>query len=80
MSERRLSDMRRGAVVVVTRLCEADESMLHKLLALGVVPGDRLRVRATRPVLVFDVAASSYAVDRELASRIFVCDAPANDP
>lgn len=75
MSDRRLSEVRAGSVVVVTRLGEEDDQNLQKLLALGVVPGDRLRLRATRPVFVFDVGATSYAVDRELASRIFVCAA-----
>jgi Fe2+ transport system protein FeoA len=74
VTDRRLSELRPGCTVTVTRFAEEDEEQLTKLLALGIVPGDRLRLRATRPAFVFDIGSSSYAVDRELAARIYVSE------
>jgi Fe2+ transport system protein FeoA len=66
-----LASLRAGAVAVVTGFAADDEAM-RKLLALGIVPGDRLRLRATWPAFVFELGATSYALDRELARAVQV--------
>jgi Fe2+ transport system protein FeoA len=45
---------------------------MRKLLALGVAPGDVLRVLSTWPAVVFEVGSTSIAIDDELASIILV--------
>ena len=45
---------------------------LHKLMAMGVLPGAPMRVKTVYPSIVFEVGFSQFAVDSEIASEIYV--------
>ena len=64
-----LKSLRAGSLVRVTGFVEDEEDAL---LALGVAPGDVLRVLSTWPAVVFEVGSTSIAIDDELASIILV--------
>lgn len=72
MVDRPLTSLHRGAMVVVTGFVGDDDNAIRKLLALGIVPGDHLVLRATYPVYILELGSTSYALDRELADRILV--------
>jgi Fe2+ transport system protein FeoA len=72
MADRSLTSLERGATAVVTGFREDDENAVRKLLALGIVPGDHVRLRARYPVFVLELGSARYALDRELADRILV--------
>ncbi len=45
---------------------------LHKLLALGMVPGTPLHLHQTFPAFVVDLGESQLAIEAMLAARIYV--------
>jgi DtxR family Mn-dependent transcriptional regulator len=45
---------------------------LQKLMAMGVLPGAAIKMIATQPSFVFEAGFSQFAVDKEIASEIFV--------
>lgn len=45
---------------------------LHKLLALGLVPGTRVRLHQTRPAFVLEAGESQIALDEDVAKNIYV--------
>jgi Fe2+ transport system protein FeoA len=57
---------------VVAHLLAGDDGELHKLMAMGVLPGARVQVMRRRPCCVFRVHFSEYAIDDELAARVLV--------
>jgi Fe2+ transport system protein FeoA len=63
-----------GVNVTITGFVEGDDEAVRKLLALGLVPGDALRLLSTWPAFVFELGSTSYAVDTELAQRILVTE------
>lgn len=67
-----LAALRAGAHATVTGFAAGDDDAVRKILSLGVVPGDDLRVLSTWPAVVFELGATSYALDGELARRILV--------
>jgi DtxR family Mn-dependent transcriptional regulator len=49
-----------------------NKSILSKLLAMGILPKTRIKLVQTFPAFVLEVGNSQFAVDKELASHIFV--------
>jgi DtxR family Mn-dependent transcriptional regulator len=45
---------------------------LQKLMAMGVLPGAAVRVKAVYPSIVFEAGYSQFAVDEETAGEIYV--------
>ena len=45
---------------------------LHKLMAMGVLPGVRIELLQPIPSYVFQCGQSQFAVDREIAESIYV--------
>lgn len=56
----------------IAYLATNDEGRLHKLMAMGALPGLRVAVVQKFPSYVFRVGQSQFAVDRELAEGIYV--------
>lgn len=50
----------------------ANHPELHKLLALGLTPGTRVRLHQTRPAFVLEVGENQLALDEDVAGNIFV--------
>ena len=75
-STKTLADLRPGVNATVTSFVESDESILRKILSLGIVPGDDLLVLSSWPAVVFELGSTSYAIDTEIAKRIRVTTTP----
>jgi Fe2+ transport system protein FeoA len=66
-----------GVNATVAGFVEGDDDAVRKILALGIVPGDELRLLSTWPAFVFELGSTSFAIDVELAERILVTAFPA---
>ena len=49
-----------------------DSEALKKLIAMGMLPGNEIRLLHRFPSFVFEMGASTFAVDQDLAENIFV--------
>ncbi|MEA5112430.1 MAG: metal-dependent transcriptional regulator [Geobacteraceae bacterium] len=49
-----------------------DNKKMQKLMAMGVLPGNRIRLSQTFPSYVFSVGFSEFAIDTNMAREIFV--------
>jgi DtxR family Mn-dependent transcriptional regulator len=67
-----LADGEVGWTGRVAYLSTRDSRQVQKLMAMGVLPGSPMRLLQRFPTYVFQVGYSQFAVDRELASLIFV--------
>jgi len=61
-----------GARGVVVEIAASNEGRMDRLLALGVTPGARVSVLQTFPGVVFLCDQTELAVERSVASSIFV--------
>ncbi len=57
---------------VIAYLESEDAASLRKLMALGALPGTRLCVRQRFPSFLVEIGASQFAIDEEMARRIYV--------
>lgn len=49
-----------------------DQRAFHKLMAMGILPGNPIRLLRRSPMHVFQVGFSQFAVDRDIAEKIYV--------
>jgi DtxR family Mn-dependent transcriptional regulator len=49
-----------------------DDKKMQKLMAMGVLPGNRIRLTQTFPSYIFRVGFSEFAIDTNMAREIFV--------
>lgn len=49
-----------------------DNKKMQKLMAMGVLPGNRIRLKQTFPSYIFSVGYSEFAIDTGMAREIFV--------
>jgi len=56
----------------IAYLATNDEGRLHKLMALGALPGLRVTMIQRFPSHVFQVGQSQFAIDKEMAEGIYV--------
>jgi DtxR family Mn-dependent transcriptional regulator len=49
-----------------------DNKKMQKLMAMGVLPGNRIRLIQTFPSYIFSVGYSEFAIDTNMAREIFV--------
>ena len=69
---RNLIELKQGQKGFVAELNTADESILKKLMSMGILPGMPLKVIQTFPSYVFQVGYTQVAVDKTIASAIIV--------
>lgn len=67
-----LRDMGTKEHGTIAYLATNDEGRLHKLMAMGALPGLRIAMIQKFPSYVFQVGQSQFAVDKELAEGIYV--------
>ena len=67
-----LSDLKAGQDGRIAYVHLHNPQHLQKLMAMGVLPGAPVRVKAVYPSIVFEAGYSQFAVDEEIASEIFV--------
>jgi DtxR family Mn-dependent transcriptional regulator len=72
-----LADLTPGQSGVISYLHSQRQDLVHRLLAMGAVPGARLLLRQSYPSYVFTVGHSEIAVDSETAKDIYVRLSPA---
>jgi DtxR family Mn-dependent transcriptional regulator len=49
-----------------------DSKKMQKLMAMGVLPGNRILLMQTFPTYIFRVGFSEFAIDSQMAREIFV--------
>jgi DtxR family Mn-dependent transcriptional regulator len=67
-----LSALKSGDRGRVAYLQIKDHPELHRLMALGVIPGAPIHVHQTSPAFVVEIGESQLALEAVLAARIFV--------
>jgi len=67
-----LCDGRPGASGVVAYLTTRDNREVQKMMAMGILPGTRIRLIRRFPSYVFQVGYGQFTVDRQLAEMICV--------
>ncbi|MCX7780032.1 MAG: ferrous iron transport protein A [Negativicutes bacterium] len=67
-----VSRLQKGETARVTAFGAMAGNHLRKLTAFGILPGTLVKVLQTYPVYVLQVNFTELAVDREIASMIFV--------
>ncbi len=73
-----LKELKRGQSGQIAYLHMDNPQRLHKLMAMGVLPGVSLRVKEVYPAYVFEAGYSQFAVDEDIAGDIFVRLAASN--
>jgi DtxR family Mn-dependent transcriptional regulator len=63
-------DAKEGGIIAY--LATNDEGRLHKLMALGALPGLRVTMIQRFPSYVFQVGQSQFAIDQEMAEGVYV--------
>ncbi len=49
-----------------------DQRAFRKLMAMGILPGNPIKLLRRSPAYVFQVGYSQFAVDRDIAEKIYV--------
>jgi len=68
----RLADLKAGSAAILLSMNEVTPAERHKLMALGLLPGARLRVLQRLPSYVVAVGYTQVALDRETARLLHV--------
>ncbi len=69
---RPLKELAAGDHGTIAYLAIDDQGRLHKLMAMGALPGLKIAMLQRFPSYVFKVGQSQFAVDREMAEGIYV--------
>jgi Fe2+ transport system protein FeoA len=67
-----LAKLRAGQRGTIVSIQSKDAHTMHKLMALGVLPGMRVTVQQTDPGILFRIGHTQVAIDAELAQEIIV--------
>jgi ferrous iron transport protein A len=57
---------------VISHLKKTDENLLNKLTAMGITPGLPISLERKFPSLIIKVGLSRLAIDKDMASSIYV--------
>jgi DtxR family Mn-dependent transcriptional regulator len=67
-----LTEIKSGQKGKVVYIQAEDHNMLKKLMAMGILPGRGITLIQKSPSFVFSIGRTQVAVDKEIASSIFV--------
>jgi len=67
-----LKDMEAKDRGTIAYLAINDKERLHKLIAMGLLPGLQIRMIQKFPSYVFQIGQSQFAIDKEMAEGIYV--------
>jgi DtxR family transcriptional regulator, Mn-dependent transcriptional regulator len=67
-----LADLNRGQSGRIAYLHTEDRGILRKIMAMGALPGASLTLVQKFPSYVFQIGQSQFAIDREMAERIYI--------
>lgn len=71
---RPLAEMSPGSEGYIACVKSHDQRAFQKLTAMGVLPGNPIRLLRTSPAFVFQIGYSQFAVDGDIAAKIYVRD------
>lgn len=69
---RPLAELAPGDEGHVARIQSHDQRAFRKLMAMGILPGNPIKLLRRSPAYVFQVGYSQFAVDRDIAEKIYV--------
>lgn len=67
-----LANLKSGERGVISYIHTKEKSALQKIMALGALPGSSIKLLRKFPSYVFQIGHSQFAIDREMAKKIFV--------
>ena len=67
-----LTELKSGEEGEIAYIQTEDHKKMQKLMAMGVLPGNRIRLSQTFPTYIFRVGFSEFAIDTNMAREIFV--------
>jgi DtxR family Mn-dependent transcriptional regulator len=67
-----LSELAPGQSGKIAYIHTRDDSKLQKMMAIGVIPGMKIRLLQSFPSFLFELGNSQFAVDESIAKEIFV--------
>lgn len=67
-----LTELKSGDEGEIAYIQTEDDKKMQKLMAMGVLPGNRIRLIQTFPSYIFRVGYSEFAIDTNMAREIFV--------
>ncbi len=67
-----LTELKPGEEGEIAYIQTEDDKKMQKLMAMGVLPGNRIRLSQTFPSYIFRVGYSEFAIDTNMAKEIFV--------
>jgi DtxR family Mn-dependent transcriptional regulator len=67
-----LTELKSGDAGEIAYIQTEDDKKMQKLMAMGVLPGNRIRLIQTFPSYIFRVGYSEFAIDTNMAREIFV--------
>lgn len=67
-----LTELKSGEEGEIAYLQSGDDAKMRKLMALGVLPGNRIELIQTFPSYIFRVGFSEFAIDTAMAREIIV--------
>jgi DtxR family Mn-dependent transcriptional regulator len=67
-----LSDLSNGESGTIAYLSAPHGADMQKFLSMGIHPGDAISLVRKTPTIVFRCGHSQFAVDRDLASQVYV--------
>lgn len=67
-----LTELNPGEEGEIAYIQTEDNKKMQKLMAMGVLPGNRIRLQQAFPSYIFSVGFSEFAIDTNMAREIFV--------
>lgn len=67
-----LTEFKSGEEGEIAYLQTEDNKKMQKLMAMGVLPGNRIKLQQTFPSFIFRVGFSEFAIDTAMAREIFI--------
>ncbi len=67
-----LTEFKSGQAGEIAYIQSEDSKKMQKLMAMGVLPGNRITLMQSFPSYIFRVGYSEFAIDSELAREIFI--------
>ncbi len=67
-----LTELKPGDEGEIAYIQTEDDKKMQKLMAMGVLPGNRIRLSQAFPSYIFRVGYSEFAIDTNMAREIFV--------
>ncbi len=67
-----LKDLSSGDAGKISYINTQDKEVLRKLIAMGILPGNKIKLLHRFPSFVFEMNNSSFAIDKDLAENIHV--------